>query len=221
VRSALSLTAIVLTTLSVACVEALDIDGPITIRDPCIPKGEVCGTSPQCGCPASADGTPQSCAIDAQSRNACIPSGTTGLNQKCNSGDDCVVGLACLGVCIPFCTTNADCPASGQWECLPVVPGNSLRVCLSKCEPIDDTTCTAFGGLGCSIIPTADGAHAPFCSSANSATGACIDGDCAPGYSCTNEVCRKWCRLDSLDCSCVGFDPAVTLQGVEYGVCGD
>lgn len=67
--------------------------------------------------------------------------------------------------------------------------------------------------------PTGRGGQGAICLSAN---------DCSAGFACVPLAlggleCRRWCRSSSIDCpvgySCVGFSPAVIIDGTEYGTC--
>jgi hypothetical protein len=92
------------------------------------------------------------------------------------------------------------------------------------CDLLDpDPVCTGdqcfydnVGGTVC-LGPTGTGTQYSACSSAL---------DCAAGFACAyspvvgSSVCTVWCT-DVGDCNpCTYFDPAVIVDGVEYGVCG-
>lgn len=199
----------------------------------CTPtSGKVCDTFPQCGCASG-----QNCNVaTVDGATKCYAVGSKGTHEQCTGNGECDKGLQCVaGVCVPFCTTDSDCPISGArcrtGQYVPTgsstavdVPG--FDICLAQCDPVSPAkTC---GPNTTCFFPYSD--DTTQCAAAGSSTsaGGCA-GDslaCAPGYICIDPGdCYKWCRVGfSSDCTgtggtCTTFTTPQIKGGIEYGVC--
>lgn len=188
---------------------------------------------PQCGCPAE-----QMCAFNGTARECHAPIGDKLVDQECTGLYSCAPGALCTlissskSVCSKYCDTDAQC---GGGLCAltlndgsgGMVPG--IKLCSDACDPTSAAGCPAGLNLGCQIGQTEAGVTFAVCSGAGAGTQGttCTDEeDCAPGYGCFNTgttQCLKWCKPPNGTCpagaSCLSFNPAVYLGGVEYGVC--
>lgn len=226
-----------------ACVQALDIDGPITIKPPAapdsgrsryllddggcvIPEGKVCGTSPQCGCGVEDAGVIQNCVpsqTQGETSNECINPGTKGTNAACTKDSDCIAGYACLGFCVPFCDVPGDCPADSAWTCDALSAQDPVRICFQKCDVLKPFL--RCGGDNCLMVSTPTSEWSTLCYPAGTddTADACEKfEDCPQGKVCSSGRCHKWCRIDEADCGdkeCIRFEVRHVYEGKEYGVC--
>jgi hypothetical protein len=244
VRSFFLALAVIIAIALFACVQALDIDGPITIKPPgaadsgksryllddggcLIPEGKICGTSPQCGCGVGDAGVVQNCiqSIDPnETSNECIDPGKKGTNAACTKDADCIVGHACLGFCAPFCDVVGDCPDTTSWTCDALSQQDPVRICLQKCDVLKpflrcDTN-------NCTMIPTPTSEWSTLCFPAGTDpdTDECQKADeCPQGKVCSSGRCHPWCRIGENDCKggaeCIPFEIRHVYEGKEYGVC--
>jgi len=181
--------------------------------------GGTCNVFPACGCP-----TGQACSPNTQATGLkCVPAGSLGEGADCTSGE-CASGFGCFGdVCKRYCQLDSDCPAvDSAHSCVqtnwsPGVEMLGVLVCVSVCDPVSPqnprsplSACPV--GFGCSSWGTSlPGATDCEPQSGTGITGsACAtDGDCVPGYYCSNgNVCVKYCYTVA-DCptgtTCVSF----------------
>jgi hypothetical protein len=200
---------------------------PLDTAPPCtIPTGKTCGWSPQCGC-----GVGQNCDFTSTDGSvACVAAGTVDRNGKCTTLGQCKKGLTCVaGLCMPFCTVVADCPAGSTQLCHTVSGGTTdvpgLLVCMQQCDPrAPAAVCGA--STACEIIDSAKGDTTCTRAGTSTALGGCATDAfaCAAGYTCTSGDCLAWCRVGYPgDCTggrtCFQFSDHPKIKGVEYGVC--
>jgi hypothetical protein len=167
-------------------------------------------------------------------------------NGYCSPGYVCLGGTGGRA-CKKYCSTNADCVAP-RGQCvvditngaqpIPGVPS----VCSSTCDPTNvaaggcpaNWKCNIFtanhGGTDFNITDCAPPPTTAGVQGANCKVGA--DGDdnlCAANFLCTtvnagtNFNCRRTCTNVGAACptggTCIGFNPAFTVAGTQYGVC--
>lgn len=217
------------TTTSDSAVPDSGIDTGIDSGPTCtVPTGKACGWSPQCGCTAG-----QNCDFTATDGSvACVAAGAVDRNGKCTALGQCKKGLTCTyGLCVPFCTVVADCPAAGSPLCHGVSGGTTdipgLLVCMQQCDPrAPAAVCGA--ATACDIVDGAAGTTTCSKSGTSTALGGCATDvyACAPGYTCVGTAgdCLSWCRVGFPgDCSggrtCFSFSDHPKIKAVEYGVC--
>jgi hypothetical protein len=176
---------------------ALDDLGPCALGD-----GGSCTVFPQCGCAPG-----ESCDVATTAGSTgCRPVGSTPNWNACSNAS-CTVGSTCVvawGVCAPFCAGDSDC--SGH-DCVSEFPAS--RVCSSLCDPVSPQSSampyTACGlGVGCQPLFGTNGAS--YCTSSVDSNGtqgaSCASRNCATGFLCVNNQCRKACHAGSkVDCT--------------------
>lgn len=193
----------------------------------------VCGLSPQCGCAST-----HTCdVVDAQGSVECITAGNATMGQPCTATAGCARGLTCIfGTCHPYCDTpNAQCSVPGTGTCAQVAMQNgmavpNLAICQIACDLHDPMSCGGETNAGIGACLYDDDRGETDCQLGGTAgkDEACSESTaCAPGFVCAMEssrfVCKRWCRMGQYDCgtgtSCLGFEPAVHVNGVTYGAC--
>lgn len=193
------------------------------------PGATVCGLAPQCGCAAN-----QTCDVTSTTgRTACVNAGAGKMGSPCAATSDCAVGLTCKlgGTCHAYCNAvGKDCGISGAGRCFQAKnstggDATNLKVCLINCTLDDPASCG--GTAGC----VTDGTVTDCGKVGTSRTTCPSPSDCAAGYTCANSgtgtsTCYKWCRgpgtvstCSGLSTLCRAFNPAVIIDGVEYGGC--
>lgn len=155
------------------------------------------------------------------------------MGTPCTSTASCAVGLTCSvgGTCHAFCdTAGKDCGIPGTGRCFQAKDSSqkdvpNLKVCLIQCKLDDPSSCG--GTAGC----VSDGTTTDCGKAGTSRTTCPAVGDCAPGYTCASSgtgagTCYKWCKgvgtlstCSGLSTQCRAFNPAVVVDGVEYGGC--
>lgn len=165
------------------------------------PAEPACNHIAQSGC---AEG--ENCTFTTGSDTAsCQPEGTLAYGAECGGGESCERGI-CLNLndtkylCYQFCKIDAHC---GDSECLGLTDA-PYSVC-KEADIYDNCDLLAQdceGGKGCYVI---SGEDQPVCLPAGSSTagGSCADGpsDCAPGFTCINNVCYTLCNVaDPQEC---------------------
>jgi hypothetical protein len=167
-------------------------------------------------------------------------------NGRCDADFVCLGGAGSRA-CKKYCASNADCVAP-RGQCVIDITANNMPiagippVCSSNCDPTNvglggcptGWKCnifvathlgTDFNITDCAPPPTTAGTQG-----ANCKVGA--DGDdnlCAANFLCTtvnggtNFNCRRTCNNVGAACAtggtCIGFNPAFTVAGTQYGVC--
>jgi hypothetical protein len=200
----------------------------------CQPPLSGCDNSPQCGCPG------QNCifAAPADGTTFCVAAGSVPPYNPCTQTSGmCKPGSSCTkntkgGVCVPFCSTVADCPGADracvQIQGLPSLEGT--RQCTAGCDLVNYS---AVCGPGVGCVPVDDGAGKivgdcrPV--GTNTGPGGCSAADpdsCAPGYVCKPpDTCVRFCRIGAAyaaDCpgmQCIGFSKPVLIGTITYGYC--
>ncbi|MBO6939547.1 MAG: hypothetical protein JJ863_31540 [Deltaproteobacteria bacterium] len=191
--------------------------------------------APQCGCP-----TGQACQIAGDASRACVADGTNAESARCDTGG-CVAGTACVNVsltatnvpvCKRYCDSDADCTGGPGSVCIAELGTTGQNVCSSNCDPASQLGCPAnsFCGL---FTETATGRRLTDCSGPVGTGGqgaSCVGTEnCQKGFTCANpgtgNQCMRWCRRSPAggECApgqtCIGFDPALVFNSVEYGAC--
>ncbi len=205
-----------------------------------------CTLSPECGCPGNqtCDIDPTDLV-----GNICRAINSPGKETStCGSFSECDHGYVCLGdgtnnSCKEYCTVNADC-AQPRGQCvIQIVDASQVAIpgavtCSSNCNPTAaaGAYCPAnwkcgiftatFGGTDHDIAdctPAGTGVHGAACTD---------DSTCGAQTLCTTvntaTRCRRICNRTTggTECAslagttCLGYTPALTIGGTEYGVCG-
>ena len=215
-------------------------DGNTTSGDGCsatcmIESATSCELLPQDGCP-SGD------ARDILDNNttACRDVTTAGgVDSRCTVATGCAAGFTCLEddddatskACARFCMTNSDCGqlsrCAFQMENDAGQPLNA-KVCSNQCAILAQTGCpTDYSCLG--VENSADDFTHCRPSGTSADGGLCTsDIDCQPGSFCNPEsgagICREYCNADTTLCGsgvafCLPIQPALTINGTNYGYC--
>ncbi|MGZ3449133.1 MAG: hypothetical protein ACXVEF_06015 [Polyangiales bacterium] len=210
-------------------------DSAVVETSPCRVDG--CTTFPQCGCESG-----KNCVVPQSDMGAgttaCIAAGSKVPGSVCSKSEDCAVGSWCrLGVCRPFCGSDADCAsfskravcedssvtdASGVSKTIP-----NAKTCKARCDALGgEAACPS--GQGCYVYSLAD-AWLTQCVSAGEGTGngACATDTlaCAAGYRCTGlgGDCRAYCKVGDGTCgsgtTCQPLETTAKIDGVEVGTC--
>jgi hypothetical protein len=173
---------------------------------------------------------------------------TCGSFSECDKGYVCI-GDGTHDTCKRYCTQNGDCGTPRGQCVIQLTDGSTppkdipgAVVCSSNCDPATSAAayCPAsyksaiftatFGGTDhdisdCEIQGT--GTQGTNCLVA----GAGDDTKCNANYACTTLngttfACRRYCNRTTggtecaaLGKTCIGFNPALTIGGTEYGVC--
>lgn len=193
------------------------------------PTGLECSPANNCGCEGG-----EVCALvesEGDVTVACQNPGSKDSGDSCELGD-CGPNLLCIErTCVPACRFDSDCE-SDHSECQDVLRPNGqalkgIRFCTANCdlaEPeapsagldacAEEQTCilTSTGSV-CSNDVGA-GKQGEVCES---------QADCTVGFTCHNQECKQWCKLDAPDCG-VGLnceEASVGNSATEnLGVCG-
>lgn len=232
------------TTPTDGAIDAPPVDGAVVDAAIDAPiDANTCPTQPcdlhvQCGC-----APPLTCDIDftdlmgTSCRAVNVPG--TELNT-CGSFSECAAGHVCVGGrCHKYCDADNDCTAP-RGACAIQITGQAsmpipgATTCSASCNPINSAAggcptgqkCGFFTGIGdrdivdCTAPGT--GAIGAACTS---------DTTCSSNTFCTTynaqQRCRKVCNRTTggSECAtvagttCVGFNPALSIGGTEYGIC--
>jgi hypothetical protein len=200
-----------------------------------------CDILEQCGCDANT-----ACDLDASDNmgTACRMILTPGTETSaCTADTRCDRGYRCLGVagaCRKYCDADADC-GTPRGKCIFEITSGGVaipgipKVCSSNCDPTGSSAGICPANFKCGIF-TASGQNISDCTRAGAGQqGASCQGGgqgdeaaCGAGFLCTtvnagvNFNCRRICNRAAPNCgglTCIAFNPAFTLAGVEYGVC--
>lgn len=161
--------------------------------------------------------TVDNCTPDCAGKQ-CGDDGCQGSCGTCGSGYSCSAG-SCIPTCTPSCA-GKECGSDGcTGTCGSCGSGATCTngTCVSNvCDPVLDTGCT--GADGCWVLsselttcaPPGTGTQGSSCASTS---------NCAGGYGCFANVCRKICRKSTGD----GCEPGGVCNGVSgwviYGAC--
>ncbi|MCW5806301.1 MAG: hypothetical protein KIT31_28305 [Deltaproteobacteria bacterium] len=167
-------------------------------------------------------------------------------NAYCSAGFVCLGGAGGRS-CKKYCSSNADC-AAPRGQCVIDITANNMpiagipSVCSSGCDPTNVGAGGCPTGWKCNIFTATHGGQnfnitdcAPPPTTAGTQGANCkvgADGDdalCAANFLCTtvnagtNFNCRRTCNNVGAACptggTCIGFNPAFTVGGTQYGVC--
>ncbi len=213
----------------------VDASGSDTACAP--PAGQKCTTTfPVCGC------APTENCVFANDVPTCRAAGKSELHQVCDpNASDCAPGFFCAafqvsgeagssaasqGICLQYCQAEGDCrPQRLQaWRCEKVNENLSVKGCLLRCDPRDETACSPNG----MCVPRSyERGAETFCAVAGTVkrVGACASiFDCAPGWFCADGKCFQWCTVNGNDCpagrSCERFSgPGPMVGSDELGAC--
>lgn len=171
----------------------------------------------------------------------CVPpTGTVPEYFGCSAETDCAPGLACVSFtgnafshCMRYCGSQDDC--GPDRKCFEfntpraLSGGGTVGACgalSTACDPLASGACG--NQARCVLLDT----DFTFCMRNTDTRGpgqACEDQlQCAEGSNCIsfnngNYFCRQMCLTGGSGCpggsTCSGFNPALTLGGVEYGAC--
>ena len=208
-----------------------------------------CSILPQCGCASTdACDVDLSDTMGTACRVILAPgqiTSTCDAASKCDRGFVCLGGNN--SVCKKYCSADADC-GSPRGQCVLDITGSGGQpipdvptVCSSNCDPVATGTTFCPTNFKCNIfVATHNGQNKNIvdCSPAGAgkqgasckSNGMGVDSLCAPNFSCTtvdggtNFNCRHFCdKTANTGCpagtTCISFNPAFTIKGVEYGVC--
>jgi len=206
-----------------------------------------CDILTQCGCGAMACDIDSSDNMGTACRTIFTPgheTNTCANPTRCDKGFVCLGGGG-GGTCKKYCGTNADCGAPRGQCVIDINSGGTPlvgipSVCSSNCDPTNTAAGGCPGGHKCGLFTQTHQAmtfNIADCSAAGSGVQAAnckvgAAGDdtlCAADFLCTtvnagtNFNCRRICnRTLNTGCgalTCIGFNPANTIGGTEYGVC--
>lgn len=200
-----------------------------------------CDPAVTASCPAT-----QTCYVDCLNKmGRCVPGGTKGPGELCESNNDCAPGTQCFEfncpsttrVCLKFCAGDEACAAlsnaAGASTCRdPVLCPDmtSYKTCSFACDPRGSATVGCPAGMSCFLFADpAGGQDSPSCGCpAPTRTG--TDGvscaaatDCAPGFVCDQmtggQFCRQLCKMGSAgDCD-AGKTCTALANNKVFGVC--
>lgn len=225
--------------LSIDAAQAVDAptDAPIDANG-C--STQPCSLFPQCGCTA-----PLTCDIDFTDLmgTACRAVNVPGTETStCTTFSECALGYVCAGGhCLKYCAADANCPQPRGLCAIQItdqagapIPG--AVTCSSNCSPTNSAGGACPTGQKCGFFTaTRAGMDLDILQCTTPGAGgigaACVDDStCASNTLCTTvsslSRCRKVCtRPAGNECAtvpgttCIGFNPALTIGGTEYGVC--
>jgi hypothetical protein len=198
-----------------------------------VPPSNNCGLDPQCGC-----GSQGTCDVNYPASDngetVCVQSTGNGqIGAICSDTAQCAPGLSCWSqACRPYCTTvDAPCNVAGTNDCYQVflpstsTPIPNASVCGINCK-LDDLYSCGGDENGCIYYTDSNGNQTDCSGLGSYNTVSCTESApfCAPGYAClVDDTCEPWCEVDDPACAgdsqCTEFDPALIVQGIEYGVC--
>jgi hypothetical protein len=196
------------------------------------PPSEVCGVSPQCGCP-----TGQTCdVLDSVGTARCIAAGDAPMGHPCDTTGECAQGLTCIfNICHAFCNDpTTTCSQPGTGACAQItttdgVPVPNLAICRVACAPHDPMSCggTTSAGTGVCRVDDKGESECQFGGERKENETCTPEDDCGPGLICARSgssgTCKRWCRIGENDCGtgkrCTGFSKEVRVRGVSYGAC--
>lgn len=229
-------------------IDAPDIDAPVAMPDANMCATQPCDILTKCGCAAGnacdidfSDLMGTACRpinIAGHETDTCVST-----NNNCDAGFVCL-GSAAGRSCKKYCSTNADCGAP-RGQCVIDITNGSTpiagapSVCSSNCDPTNVAAGSCPAGYKCNLfqathngstvnIVDCDPSVGAGTQGANCTAGtAGNDALCAANHSCTTLNgttfnCRKICNKAASNCgamTCIGFNPALTVGGIEYGVC--
>ncbi|MBN2196485.1 MAG: hypothetical protein JW751_26980 [Polyangiaceae bacterium] len=167
-------------------------------------------------------------------RTVCSPAGTVVAHSLgCRSDADCAPGSGCVapsgtvGTCVPYCRHADDCGA-GALRCLPFGGEEFVRQCFGQCDPVvpfDGTVPfdACVPGAACEIWETTTVCRAEAVPTGTQGVGCEDVGGCAAGFTCRDEICRRYCDVHADDCdryggSCEFFADLVT-PALTVGIC--
>ncbi len=203
-------------------------DGDVSDAATCSP----CDPIAQCGC-----GSGQACYLPATGDpTICNSAGSLPQGALCNVDTDCAPGLSCqlflssMGVCEPYCRSDADCDDTCAGL---VVGGASVGGCQTTCNPMTGGGCAA--PLACRtaiLFPQSGGQRMGVGCGDDVGAGQgapCMRlSDCGPGFACVNYECSALCLVAAPACPsgyvCLAFPAGgapsrLIVGGVEYGAC--
>ena len=199
-----------------------------------------CSLAPQCGCTA-----PLTCDIDFTDLmgTACRAVNVPGTETStCTTFSECASGYVCAGGhCLKYCANDASCPQPRGLCAIQITDSMGAAIpgavtCSSNCSPTNSAGGACPTGEKCGFFTTTRGGAdldilectAP---GAGGVGAACVDDStCSANTLCTTvsalSRCRRVCtRPAGNECAtvpgttCIGFNPALTIGGTEYGVC--
>jgi len=167
--------------------------------------------------------------------------------SECDKGYVCI-GDGTHDTCKRYCTQNSECGTPRGQCVIQIVDGAQKAipgavVCSSNCDPATSAGAYCPANYKCAIFTaTFMGADHDITdceiqgaggqgSSCQNGVNAGDDTKCAANYSCTTTngttfACRRYCNRTTggtecaaLGKTCIGFNPALTVGGTEYGVC--
>ncbi|MEZ4401340.1 MAG: hypothetical protein R3B06_15045 [Kofleriaceae bacterium] len=202
-----------------------------------------CSLYPQCGCTA-----PLTCDIDFTDLmgTACRAVNAPGMEgSTCGSFSECAAGYVCAGGrCHRYCDTDASCPQPRGMCAIQITDQGGAPIagavtCSANCNPAQSAAGGCPAGQKCGFFTVMRGTPPASVDIVDCATpgagahgAACTtDATCAADTLCSTvnaaQRCRRVCtRPAGNECAavpgttCVGFNPALTVGGTEYGVCG-
>ncbi len=175
---------------------------------------DTCASGSECAAGFVCIGNPGRCRRYCDDNGDCPGDGGLCVINLSYNGNPIPGAVTCSTHCDPIANNNNGCPAT--WGCHLYsydpdgVPGNGDEMYLSDC----DAPPANGGGVGSS------------CSGS---------GDCLPGNDCVtingSSSCRPTCLCPGGNCgsgscpggsgSCYGYDPAIVIGGLTYGVCAN
>lgn len=205
-----------------------------------------CDIIDQCGCLATqACDIDGSDVMGTACRN--VAGNAESEGGTCSNTSGCVAGNVCLsaGICRKYCDDTADC-GQPRGQCIIAINSNGSpipgipKTCSSNCDPTNVAAgggcppaqkCALFiadvGGVDTNIVDC-DVAGAGVQGVTCALNGAPNDAACAKDHLCTSvgtatNRCRRMCVVGGANVcaglTCLPFDPAFMVGGINYGVC--
>lgn len=206
-----------------------------------------CDILTQCGCGSSMACDIDSSDNMGTACRAVLTAGIE--TSTCTNASRCAPGYVCLfevgtnvGTCNKYCDANADC-GTPRGKCIISINAGGQpiagipKACTSNCDPLGNAANDCPAGYKCSLFSSQNDGDFVDCvvvATAGTQGAACLtngnpnDKLCAANHLCTTvnsaTACRKMCnRTNNTGCvgaqTCLGFNPAFSVGGVEYGVC--
>jgi hypothetical protein len=208
-----------------------------------------CSILPQCGCigntTCDVDAIEQDGTVCRPINVMGTEASTCNSPNECDRGFVCLGGVS-FRSCKKYCTDDADC-GTPRGNCIYTISTASgpipdiPKVCSSNCDPTDTTAAGCPSNMKCTLTlgtenmvdttivdctPAGTEVQGGNCTSGTSG----VEARCAKGFQCTRFgtnpfFCRKVCTepgTNSAQCGgqlCNGFQPALSVAGVTYGVC--